>query len=111
MMYGPDKTENISKTIQKSCYHRFLEIGSELLATGILPTLSLECDYISQFPDIAQNRKLSEDFALIFTFILLEGSLEPRNAIKLSRLSRGSPDIQFCSRGLDRLKFFSRFGK
>ena len=76
---------------------------AELLATGILPTLSLESDYISRFSDFAQNRNFSADLVLIFIFIQLEGYLEPRNAIKLSRFSRGAPGIQFCPRGLDRL--------
>ena len=49
------KTENIIKTMEKACFHSILEIGSEFLATGILPTLSLECDYIFRFPDLAEK--------------------------------------------------------
>ena len=54
----------------KACFHPIPEIGSEFLATGILPTLSLECDYIFRFPELAEKQVLCKVLLLFGLFIL-----------------------------------------
>ena len=79
------KTEIILKTIGKACFHSILDIGSEFLATGILPTLSLECDYIFRFPELAEKQVLCKVLLLFGLLMLSEGSPELLDVTRLPR--------------------------
>ena len=77
-------------------FHSILDISSEFLATGILPTLSLECDYIFRFPEVAQKHVLCKDLLLFLIFTLLEAAMErgqtpqtPLGVARQSVLSKG----------------------
>ena len=100
------KIEIIIKTMGKACFHSIPEIGSEFLATGILPTLSLECDYIFRFPEFAEKQVLCNVLVLFGLFMLSEAYPELLDVTRLPRHLRGSTDSPFCPGGLDRLNKF-----
>ena len=98
------KTENVIKTMGKACFHSIPEIGSEFLATGILPTLSLECDYIFRFPELAEKQVLCKVLLLFALFMLSEDYTDLLDVTRLARHLWGSPNSQFGPGGLDRLQ-------
>ena len=87
----------------KACFHPIPEIGSEFLATGILPTLSLECDYIFRFPELAEKQVLCKVLLLFALFMLSEDYTDLLDVTRLARHLWGSPNSQFGPGGLDRL--------